>query len=1061
MLLLVKEFSRMSKLLRLSLVTCLFVALTALNAFAQSTVSGAIGGNVTDPNGAVVPNATVTSRNIETNKEDTATTDSEGRFRIVNLQPGTYTVTVNASGFGAFNQERVVVEVGRITSLDASLALGQAVAGDVNITSEAPVINTSQQDFSTNVNQTSINELPINGRRWSNFALLTPGAVPDGAFGLISFRGVSGLLNNNTVDGGDNNQAFFSEERGRTRISYVISQSSIREFQVNTSNYSAEYGRAAGGVVNAVTKSGTNQFHGDAFYYQRNNKWGSRNPFSFQTLLLPGGGRQVVGLKPEDVRHQFGGSIGGPIVKDKLFFFFTYDQQKRNFPAVSAPSSLTFFDLSAANQTTLTQRGVTNAQRDAALAYLQGLTGVVPRRGDQYILLPKIDWTINDKHTFSATYNRMRWESPAGVQSQPVVNRGRASFGDDFVDVDTLNLRLTSTLSPTVLNELRGQWGRDFESQRSQPPGPGEPATGVGGRPPSASIGSFYTIGKPNFLERASYPDERRIQIADSVTLSFGKHTLKFGGDFNRVSDVLDNLFQEGGVYSYNNLVDFISDFAVPSGKRYTGFNQGFGPTKFEFATRDYNFFIQDDVRYSPRLTLNFGLRYEYEQLPDPQIPNTLSNRPGQAIGPQQTGEFPSDKNNFGPRFGFAYDLTGDGKTSVRGGYGIYYGRIINSTISNAITNTGAPGAQRQVFLRPGDAGSPIYPNVLSGPVGAASASDIVVFSPRMANPMIHQMDVVLEREIARNTAVSVSFLASFGRYLPTFVDTNLSFPTATTKFFEVTGTTGASTATGKSFTFPRYTARPDTRFGRITEIGSGVKSEYEAMVLQFNRRLTSGLQVQANYTWARSMDNGQVSQTFTTGDVPLDPNNYSYEEGPSNFDIPHRFVVSAVWNPTFKGAIGESAVGRAIFNGWTIAPIVSISSGRPYSAETSGSAGVSTGIFGSGTSFSRFPLFGRNSFRFPSTKNVDLRISRRFRFTETTNLEILAEAFNLFNRVNVTDLGRRMYSIETVSATNLVPGLTNGTSILRLDPTFGVPSEAGNTVFRERQVQFAVRFQF
>jgi hypothetical protein len=249
---------------------------------------------------------------------------------------------------------------------------------------------------------------------------LTPGAVPDGAFGLISFRGISGLLNNNTVDGGDNNQAFFSEERGRTRIPYVVSQASIREFQVNTSSYSAEYGRAAGGVVNAITKSGSNEFHGVGFFYDRDNRWGARNAFSFQTVGTPPN-TQVIGLKPTDRRLQYGGAIGGPIVKDKLFFFFTFDQQKQKFPAVAA-EIIGSFNLTSANIATLTARGVTVAQRDAALAFLQGLTGEVSRRRDQSIILPKIDWQINEKHTFTATYNRLRAESPAGVQSQAVVN---------------------------------------------------------------------------------------------------------------------------------------------------------------------------------------------------------------------------------------------------------------------------------------------------------------------------------------------------------------------------------------------------------------------------------------------------------------------------------------------------------------------------------------------------------------------------------------------------------------------------------------------------------------
>ena len=287
----------MSKIVKLSFVVLITLALSAIT-FGQSTVTGAIGGVVTNPNKEVVPGAAVTAKNTETNKEDTATADDQGRFRLPNLVPGTYAVTINGAGFSAFTQNKVVVEVGRVTELNAALSIGP-VSGTVEVTSEAPVINTSQQDFSTNINQTSINELPINGRRASNFVLLTPGVVPDGNFGLLSFRGISGLLNNNTVDGGDNNNAFYAEERGRTRISYVVSQASVREFQVNTSNYSAEYGRAAGGVINTVTQSGTNDYHGSAFYYLRDNKFGATNPTTTRTVLVNGVGVREA-FKPVD-----------------------------------------------------------------------------------------------------------------------------------------------------------------------------------------------------------------------------------------------------------------------------------------------------------------------------------------------------------------------------------------------------------------------------------------------------------------------------------------------------------------------------------------------------------------------------------------------------------------------------------------------------------------------------------------------------------------------------------------------------------------------------------------
>lgn len=1064
----------MFKFIRLPFVAFLIAAMSALT-FAQSTTTGAVGVIATDPAGAIVPNATVTVRNVETSKESTATTDSEGRARIVNLDPGNYTVTVNASGFGAFTQEKVVVEVGRVTSVESPLQVGQAT-GSVDVTAEAPVINTSQQDFSTNINQTSINELPINGRRASNFVLLSPGVVPDGNFGLLSFRGISGLLNNNTVDGGDNNNAFYSEERGRTRISYVVSQASIREFQVNTSNYSSEYGRAAGGVINTVTQSGTNEFHGSLFYYLRDNKLGATNPTTTRTVLVNGVGVREA-FKPEDVRKQFGGSIGGPIIKNTLFFFFTYDEQRRNFPGAAIFPTPTYLTLSTANRNTLKARSplITDAGIDSALNFLAGLTGPVPRAQDQRILFPKIDWVINSSNTLTGSYNRMRSKSPAGIETQPTTLKGIATFGDDFVETDSLNLRLTSTITPTLLNEARFQYGRDNLFAFSNEPSAGEAilATGGGGRPPQIGVNGF-TFGKQDFLERFSNPDEKRWQYADTMTVSWGKHTFKFGGDINRVNDLLDNLRLEGGSYNYSNLNEFTIDYlnvttagalraanvqcfdnaaaraALRAGKCYTSnYQQAFGPTAFQISTTDYNFFVQDDIRVTPRLTLNLGLRYEYEQLPSPQIPNPLLNLAGQLVGPEQTQGLPSDKNNFGPRFGFAYDVTGDGKTSVRGGYGIYYGRIINSTIINAISNTGVAESQRTFQLAATVAAAPVFPNVLPAAPGIAGAApNIVVFSQSMSAPMIHQADVVFERQILPNTVVSASLLFSKGRSLPQFTDRNLPNPVTRTFNF-----INGGPLDGQSITVPFFTgARPDTRFGAITEITSEIETDYKALVLQFNRRLSKGLQFQINYTFSKTTDNGQNSATFTFTNGPLNPFDLSLEEGRSNLDIPHRFVASAVWTPGIPFGLKDSKVGRAIFNGWTIAPILTAQSGVVYSANISGNgpSAVSGGITGSGA-LGRIPiLYERNAFRQPKIVNVDLRLSRRFRFTETMNLELLAEGFNIFNRYQVTSVNTTQY---TFSGSNL--------SFTPNGPNFGVPSGTGNSIFRERQVQFAVRFQF
>src|SRR5215471_11957093 len=1053
---------------RARLVALLFML--APTVLGQSSLTGALGGTVGDPNKHLVSQAKVTVRNQGTDAESTTTTDDEGRFRIGSLQPGTYFIKITANGFSSFEMNDMQVEVGRVTTVDVALSIRPQDFGVVNITA-TPVINTTQQDFSANANQTAIHELPNNGRRWSTFVLNAAATAPDGGFGLISFRGVSGLLNNNTIDGGDNNQALLSEERGRTRISYVIGLDAIREFQINTSNYSAEYGRAAGGVINAVTKSGTNDFHGSGFFYDRDSNLGARNPRGFQTIVV-NGMSTVLPLKPLDKRYQFGGTVGGPIKKDRAFFFFSYDQQKRNFPGISVPSNPAFFTTVDRGTTggglKAPNRQLTDAQIDSTILFLNSLTGEVPRRGDSRTFLPKVDWRMDKKNTFTVSYNNLRWNSPAGFQTNPTVNFGRASFGDDFVNVDSLNLRLLSTLTSKLVNEARFQFGRDDESQFSSTPAPGEPLTGPNGKPPQVSITGGFIFGKPTGLDKRALPDEKRWQYADTMTLGRQNQVIKLGFDFNRVNDLVDNLNTEEGSYSYANINDFIIDYvnyatngslralsrvcsssARIAGQCYNGnFLQAFGPTAFSFKTTDYNFFVQDDFRVTPRLTLNLGLRFEYEQLPKGQIPSQLPNLPDQIFGPGQTQSFPADKNNLGPRVGFAYDLTGDGKASIRGGYGIYYGRIINSTIFVAITSTGVPQSQRVFQINPvtTPAIAPIFPVTLTSPAGTTASPNIVVFDPGMRNPLVHEGDFVFERVIATNTVVSVAYLFSLGRNLPTFIDTNLSVPT--TRTYTIVG----GDFNGKTLTAPFFTSpRPDQRFGAITAVRSLIKSRYNALVLQMNRRLLKGLQFDSSYTLAKAADNGQTSQVFSVQNTPFNPLDLNVDQGPTSFDIRHKISASVVWAPRLFAT--SRAIKRVIFNGFTFAPIFIATSGVPYSAITSGNppSGISSGITAAGAVLNRVPLFSRNSFRQPKIVNVDLRVSRRFSFSENMRLALSFEAFNLFNRTQVTALNTRLYLI----------GGTAAASTLTFDPSFQTIAATGNGLVRERQMQLAVRFEF
>jgi hypothetical protein len=1042
----------------------LSVALSAVwlsgTAWGQATGSGTITGTVTDPKQAAVPEASVTIHNTDTGIGRAATTNEVGLYSAPFLQPGRYEITVGKPGFAKLLRKDITLQVGQTVTIDLTLTL-QATSETVTITAETPVIDTEKTEMSQVVSQTQKDNLPLAGRRWESFALLTPNITTDGGTGLVSYRGISGLYNASAVDGTNNNQAFFSEGKGRTAtgVPYVYSMDSIQEFQVTSSNYSAELGQAAGGVVNAVTKSGANDFHGDLFYYLRYPSLNALDPLNKSKGIYS---------QPVHQQQQFGASVGGPIIKDKLFFFATYDGSRKVSPISYA--SFAAFPLPCSAP-------ITAAQCASANGYFAGLLGTFPRFFSQDIAFGKFDYQVTPRNRLSASFNFDNFRAPNSYGTSTTNNNTSLTASGPSVTHERIFVASwDSTLTPTMFNSLRFQWSRDLEIQ------------GANGAGPSVSVANVMGYGMPNALPRPAFPDEHRLQFSDVLSKSKGRHTFKVGADFNAIHELLINLFQGGGVYTYSGATAFngwVADVMGVNlgdgltGRHFATFVQVTDPItgvgKDDFYDNDFAGFVEDTWKARPNLTLNLGVRYDIQHIPAPPKPNT--NTPLTTL---YTSTINIDKNNFAPRIGLAW-AAGKG-TVVRAGYGIFYGKTSNSTFyATRVEN----GVYQQTFnCNPTTCPLLTFPNLIFTPPGAqpvapfagALTPRVVPFtpggntattrgqSPDWVNPMVHEGEVAVEHELPGNISISASYVFSRALRLPIFIDSNIA-PSTTTKTYDVTNASGVTQST---LTEPFYTSRIDPT-GPVLTGYSDVNSWYNSMVLTFKKRMSHGLEFVSNYTLSKAIDGGQAQGQFGTfnGTISaLDPYNKKLEYGRSDLDQRHRFVSNVVWIPQFTAKIANPAA-KAILNGFAFSSVVLVATGQPVTGTINGSpsggpAGGLTGavVNNSGTaqSASRFPGEARNSFNGPGVANVDFRISRDFRIGERMRLSLLGEAFNLFNFTNFFTVNSTQYNY-TAAGSGLCAGHTNNCVVA--NPAFLTPTASNNNLYGARQLQISGRLTF
>lgn len=1035
--------------LRRRLFTSALLAVTAPFGLAQGGNQGALQGTVTDPSGAVVPDAIITITNASRGTSFSVRTTGSGTFILPVLPVGFYNVKIEHAGFSTAERTAVDVEVGNRVDLPVTLS----IAGDqtvIEISTGAPVVDTTRTNVAESVNERSVEALPVLGRNFLDFTLLTPGVSRDVRGGDLSFGGQRGTLNSLTIDGADNNNTFFGQTLGRTgsgRAPYQFSQDAVQEFQVNTSSFAPEFGRAGGAVINVVTKSGTNAFHGTAFEFFRDRSLNANDQvYSLQRSYFLRGLRATAPAKPGYHFHQFGGNLGGPVLRNKLFFFFDYDGQRNS---VGIPVSLTLPANAAPSPAVL-----------AAQNYLVARSNTYLTTFNQDVYLAKVDYRLNAANLISARYNGQRFTG------ENLENSGTTSAaehtGNSNVNTDTFALEVNTTLTQHVINQLRGSYQRDNEPGLANSQNAEATVRNAGT--------TLLTVGRNNFSPRET--TLHRQQYADSVSYVLGTHTIKAGADFLR--DQILNYFPGNfsGAYTFDSLENFgraltgQSLQASANGaatlqliQAYAGAGTS-GPTTHP-DNAQIAAFAQDDWRANRRLQLTYGVRWDRQSFHQPGVRNPTAFSTG-----FDTSRVPVDDLNLQPRLGIAFQpFAGSDRTVLRAGGGMFYGNtpsILTGTASSnngvnlqtftfqpstspSTTNTNATG---QPFF-PGNiaypdstCGAPVNAPGCTPPAGfSAARSNLFLFSDHYHQPLVIQYNAQVEQQLAPDIALTLGYLGVRGTHLTRTRNAN---------FISEAPATILNTA-GQVFNYQRINSNllVNPAFNQIFQFESTAHSAYNGLTAQVDKRFSHGVQFSTAYTWSKVLDDAPDATAVVVGSddgkEAYDPLNPRLDLAPGNDDVRNRFVASIVWD---INSLADRLHGpaRQIAGGWNLSGILTAQSGQPYTAF------INTALNGSLlTANQRTPGSDRNMYRLPNYVTVDPRITKTLG-VERFRVLLIGEAFNILNHSNLTGVNQTQYSVVN----NVLTPNTSLTTGFQTPRAFGtLPSYNG------RVIQLAAKIRF